>query len=367
MRNKPILSTATGMSQKEEVTWVQQRLKDKGYDIKVDGIFGDETNRVVREFQKANNLRNDGLVGPNTYAKLNIQEKSFIRPKIESAPVKLLGRVSVIRQAEAPILKGSSEVTLKIEKEDENWANKILTASYDAIWLAISFVAKCDETYTKIKQTKIVTQNQTYDKYILNDWFDKEEKLRFRTAQYLSNGMKKSLKNNTALLTLLKDFNKLLSTPLRKIIKTITKEGEKYLKRIWNILTNILVHLSSEELRKKIVKFIAKMRSKLSKFLKKIPVMRIFTFIYDFAPIIKKILDGNYKEAFQDFCNLLYETIVAIVVGSVIVALFSLGLWAVALVLFIVMFVLDIMFGDEIEELIDNMASTLFNAIFVRN
>ena len=50
--------------------WVQQRLKDKGYHIKVDGKFGNDSTSVLKAFQKENSLTVDGKCGYNTALKL---------------------------------------------------------------------------------------------------------------------------------------------------------------------------------------------------------------------------------------------------------------------------------------------------------
>lgn len=49
---------------------IQAMLICKGYDIEADGIFGSQTDRIVRAFQRDNNLLVDGLVGENTFEKL---------------------------------------------------------------------------------------------------------------------------------------------------------------------------------------------------------------------------------------------------------------------------------------------------------
>ncbi|MEA4825782.1 MAG: peptidoglycan-binding domain-containing protein, partial [Clostridium sp.] len=42
-----------------------------GYDLKIDGKFGDKTKAAVVDFQKKNKLSQDGIVGTNTWTALN--------------------------------------------------------------------------------------------------------------------------------------------------------------------------------------------------------------------------------------------------------------------------------------------------------
>jgi len=53
-----------------QVTALQQRLKDLGFDLKVDGDFGPGTFKVVIDFQRQKGLEPDGKVGRNTWAAL---------------------------------------------------------------------------------------------------------------------------------------------------------------------------------------------------------------------------------------------------------------------------------------------------------
>ncbi|MFO0629779.1 MAG: peptidoglycan-binding protein [Polyangiales bacterium] len=52
---------------------LQEALREAGYDIDVDGDFGDATYDAVRDFQSNNGLDADGIVGPNTWAALGFE------------------------------------------------------------------------------------------------------------------------------------------------------------------------------------------------------------------------------------------------------------------------------------------------------
>jgi hypothetical protein len=54
-------------SKGDAVRQVQQRLRDRGWKIGVDGKFGPETDRIVRQFQAEKGLAVDGIAGPRTW------------------------------------------------------------------------------------------------------------------------------------------------------------------------------------------------------------------------------------------------------------------------------------------------------------
>ncbi len=55
----------------EDVRWAQERLNELGYNCGTpDGIFGPNTDKAVKAFQRANGLSQDGDIGPKTWAKL---------------------------------------------------------------------------------------------------------------------------------------------------------------------------------------------------------------------------------------------------------------------------------------------------------
>jgi peptidoglycan hydrolase-like protein with peptidoglycan-binding domain len=52
------------------VTQLQNLLRNKGYNIAADGIFGPKTEAAVRKFQQSKGLAVDGIVGPQTWGAL---------------------------------------------------------------------------------------------------------------------------------------------------------------------------------------------------------------------------------------------------------------------------------------------------------
>ncbi|SFM85095.1 peptidoglycan-binding protein [Thermodesulforhabdus norvegica] len=58
----------------EDVREVQEALVRLGYSLSVDGVFGPETDRCVRDFQKSQGLVVDGIVGPVTRAHLDLED-----------------------------------------------------------------------------------------------------------------------------------------------------------------------------------------------------------------------------------------------------------------------------------------------------
>ena len=57
-------------SQGSDVKELQRILNQNGYNLTVDGIFGANTQKAVREYQQKNGLSVDGIVGTNTWASL---------------------------------------------------------------------------------------------------------------------------------------------------------------------------------------------------------------------------------------------------------------------------------------------------------
>lgn len=60
-----------GMSN-DQIEDVQESLKDKGYSLTIDGVWGPETANALRSFQRANNLRVTGQPDSETLSELDV-------------------------------------------------------------------------------------------------------------------------------------------------------------------------------------------------------------------------------------------------------------------------------------------------------
>jgi len=60
-------------SEGDAVAALQEALNNEGYELEVDGIFGDDTDAAVRDFQRESELSADGIAGPDTLAALGLE------------------------------------------------------------------------------------------------------------------------------------------------------------------------------------------------------------------------------------------------------------------------------------------------------
>ena len=87
----------------DEVTRLQQRLKDLGYlNGKVDGQYGGGTKRAVISFQRRNGLKTDGVAGETTLAKL-YAEDAIAAPENNEPVDVLAGDVPMLVNADHPV------------------------------------------------------------------------------------------------------------------------------------------------------------------------------------------------------------------------------------------------------------------------
>lgn len=91
-----VVPTSSGMvragSKGPQVREVQNLLKLLGYNLNVDGDFGKSTQDAVKEFQIANGLEADGVVGPRTYEKLSASS-TLSQAELTAQPVQSIPEV----------------------------------------------------------------------------------------------------------------------------------------------------------------------------------------------------------------------------------------------------------------------------------
>jgi len=67
-RSGSVRSVSGYFSHREDLRLYQQRMHDRGWPIKVDGLYGDETGDITEAFQKEKGLKVDRKIGPETWA-----------------------------------------------------------------------------------------------------------------------------------------------------------------------------------------------------------------------------------------------------------------------------------------------------------
>ena len=98
--NQPLIKEgSTG----DAVKTLQQRLKQLGYSIGVDGIFGKNTKNVVIQFQKSKKLTADGIVGSKTWVALDAALAPAPKPTVPTKPV-----LTPINTSNQPLIKEGS-------------------------------------------------------------------------------------------------------------------------------------------------------------------------------------------------------------------------------------------------------------------
>lgn len=95
-------------SQGNEVKAVQEKLKERGlYKGNIDGIFGSQTQKAVKAFQKQQGLTQDGIAGPATLKKLGVSIGGV--PAANQANINLLARI-ISAEARGEVYSGQVAV-----------------------------------------------------------------------------------------------------------------------------------------------------------------------------------------------------------------------------------------------------------------
>jgi peptidoglycan hydrolase-like protein with peptidoglycan-binding domain len=106
---------------------LQQSLKDVKYNVGVDGIFGTQTQNVVREFQVEHNLSSDGIVGPKTWAALDenkVERRQFTEKDAIALGKKKLGN-NIVFSGDGRLLKdGKGKSYYNYKAANKDWIDQ---------------------------------------------------------------------------------------------------------------------------------------------------------------------------------------------------------------------------------------------------
>ena len=111
----------------EDVTRLQQRLKDLGYlDGKVDGQYGGGTKRAVIAFQRMHGLTTDGVAGQETQEKLYAEDAKHAP---DGSPVNVLeGDVPMLVNKDNPVPSGEFFVPADMVQLNKELSSKVKAA-----------------------------------------------------------------------------------------------------------------------------------------------------------------------------------------------------------------------------------------------
>ena len=113
----------------EDVTRLQQRLKDLGYlDGKVDGQYGGGTKRAVIAFQRMHGLTTDGVAGQETQEKLYAEDAKHAP---DGSPVNVLeGDIPILVNKDNPVPSGEFFLPADMVQLNKDLSSKLVTIKY---------------------------------------------------------------------------------------------------------------------------------------------------------------------------------------------------------------------------------------------
>lgn len=100
-----------------DVKKLQQVLNDKGYGLAEDGVFGVKTQAAVRDYQKKNSLKLDGIAGPETWGSLMARPKAEEMGTAAGSPAVSRETMEALGKLEAGYRPSAEVEILGLEKE----------------------------------------------------------------------------------------------------------------------------------------------------------------------------------------------------------------------------------------------------------
>ena len=85
------ISLTTPLMESSDIQAWQHCMKDRGYNIEVDGVYGEDSEKVCTDLQRKENLEIDGVIGQDTW------NASWRQPKVSSGNLSLDKPVNLVR------------------------------------------------------------------------------------------------------------------------------------------------------------------------------------------------------------------------------------------------------------------------------
>ena len=172
--------TISSGSRGEEVLRLQNRLYELGYDPGgTDGIFGGDTRKAVKAFQRRNGLSADGVAGPKTLAVLYSEEA--VSAPAAAAPVDVLaGKLPMLVNRQHPVDETFTPANLVLLTDviDPDLA-KIKYPSTQAV------SAAADALITLLQAAREDGIRKWQISAAYRSWEDQESMLNAKTSHYL--------------------------------------------------------------------------------------------------------------------------------------------------------------------------------------
>lgn len=125
-------------SRGEEVSELQRKLNENGYQLEVDGVFGSKTKSAVQDYQRKNSLDVDGIAGEKTWGSLNKAQNAGGEDAYVNAVQKLQQSQKQAPQYSASYDDQMNELFQKImnrEKFDYNPNNDAMYQQYKDLYV----------------------------------------------------------------------------------------------------------------------------------------------------------------------------------------------------------------------------------------
>lgn len=165
----------------EDVKELQRLLHTKGFDVSIDGAFGPGTDKIVRQYQTANHLTVDGVIGQNTWTLLNGGTPALPPPAAKTAAQIFVEKyapfaVSAMKQTRVPASVSLAQAILETGWGKAAIGNNLFGIKANAGWTGKKQLVATTEVHdnANYKYPEIMSITPRTDGkflYHCKDWF----------------------------------------------------------------------------------------------------------------------------------------------------------------------------------------------------